>query len=246
MSKYPSISDFFFCRHCISCGEILPLFSDDSFCNQCQKEVFLLDKTEFSLNNVEKGISIFRYEGSVRQTLVKFKYRNNAEGGRFMARQIATAIKNDPELCAADFIINVPNGKYLTERLYNQSEFLAKKAAKYCGIKFLPKALKKKSGIKSQIKCKTRRERIENVKKAFNPIKGLDLTGKTVLIIDDITTTGSTLNECAKVLEKAGAVKIFAATAARALPTISPIQAKLLDADIVFTKKPTVHYKYKN
>lgn len=246
MNKTPSIFDFFFCKHCISCGKVLPLFSDDSFCSQCQKEVFHLEKTEFSLENVEKGVSIFRYEGAVRQTLVKFKYRNNAEGGRFMAKKIADAIKKNTELKTADFIINVPNGKYTTERFYNQSEFLAKKTAKICGIKFLPKALKKKSGIKSQIKCKTRKERIENVKKAFNPIKGLDLTGKKVLIIDDITTTGSTLNECGAALKKAGAEKVFAATAARALPTVSPLQAKLLDADIVFTKKPTVHYRYKN
>ncbi|MBQ9922354.1 MAG: ComF family protein [Clostridia bacterium] len=245
MSKIISLADMLFCRQCIACGETLPLFSHEDFCSDCIKNVTRLKKDELVLAHVMKARSVFVYDGALRKALVRFKYNNNAQTGRYVANEIASLMKKDKEIMAADYIINVPNGKYTTDRLYNQSMFLAKIVARKCKLKFLPNALKKKQGIKSQLKCKTRLERKENIKAAFYAEKGLDLKGKTVVIIDDILTTGSTLNECAKVLEKAGAEKIYAVTAARALSSLKPIKIKLLDADIVFTKKPTVHYKFK-
>jgi len=245
MNKIISFADMLFCRRCIACDEIIPLFSEEEFCSDCIKNITKLKKDEIVLAHVMKVRSVFVYDGSLRKALIRFKYNNNAPAGQYIANEIADLIKKDKDIMAADYIINVPNGKYTTERLYNQSMFLAKIVARKCKLKFLPNALKKKQGIKSQLKCKTRLERKENIKSAFYAAKGLDLTGKTVVIIDDILTTGSTLNECAKILEKVGAEKIYAVTAARALSSLKPIKIKLLDADIVFTKKPTVHYKFK-
>lgn len=245
MSKYVSLADLLFCRQCISCRETLPLFSGEDFCPDCQKQVKKLEENTFSLTDVQRIRSVYIYEGAPRKALVRFKYNNYAQAGRFMASEIAEIVKKDKILMSADIVVNVPNGKYTTERLYNQSMFLAKIVARKCGLKFVPNVLKKKSGIKSQLKCRTRLERMENIKSAFSVEKGVDLSGRSVLIIDDITTTGATLNECAKALKKAGAENIYAATAARAGKPQSPIKTRLLDADIVFTKKPTVHFKFK-
>lgn len=246
MSRLPSLPDVLFCRQCIACGEILPLFYDDEFCCDCRKSVKKLTDNELVLTHIIKAKSLFIYDGALRQALINLKYNNNAKSGRYIAKEMAKLIQKDKEFMSVDYVINVPNGKYTTNRLYNQSMFLAKDIAKRCKLKYFPDALKKKRGIKSQSKCKTRLERKENIKTAFYVPKGLDLKGKSFLIIDDILTTGSTLNACAEALEKAGAGKIYAATAARALSSIKPIKIKLLDADIVFTKKPTVHYKFKN
>ncbi len=245
MSNTVTFADLLFCRQCISCGEILPLFSKEDFCPDCQKQVKILEDNAFTLFDVQRIRSVYVYDGAPRKALIRFKYNNHAQAGRFMAQKIADIVKKDKLLMSADIVVHVPNGKYTTERFYNQSMFLAKLVAKKCGIKFMPKVMKKKSGIKSQLKCRTRSERLQNIKSAFTVEKGVDLRGKSVLIIDDITTTGATLGECAKALKKAGAEKIFAATAARAGKPQSPIKTRLLDADIVFTKKPSVHLKFK-
>ncbi len=245
MSNRVSFADLLFCRQCISCGETLPLFSGEDFCADCQKQVKKLEENAFSLADVQRVRSVYVYDGSPRKALVRFKYNNYAQAGRFMADEISATVKKDKTLMSADMVVNVPNGKYATERLYNQSMFLAKIVARKCGLKFVPNVLKKKSGVKSQLRCRTRLERMENIKSAFSVEKGVDLSGRSVLIIDDITTTGATLNECAKALKKAGAERVFAATAARAGKPQSPIRSRLLDADIVFTKKPTVHFKFK-
>lgn len=244
MSKLPTFADLFFCKQCISCGETIPLFSGKDFCSHCDKHIVKNESEDFMLYRVKKVKSLFAYEGSVRKALIRFKYRNCAQAGKILGKELAEVIKKDQDFISADFVVNVPNGNYDTERYYNQSMFLAKVIAKECGIKFMPNALKKKKRIKSQLKCRTRAERKENIKNAFSPTKGLDLNGKTVLVIDDITTTGATLNECAKALENAGAKTVYAATVARTLQTMSPVKIKLMDADIVFTKKPTVHYKF--
>ena len=244
MSKIPSLTDILFCRHCISCGETLPLFYDDDFCCDCRKTVKRLTDNEIVLTHVIKVKSLFIYDGALRKALINLKYNNNAQAGRYIAKEMAELIQKDKEFMSVDYIINVPNGKYATNRLYNQSMFLAKDIAKKCKLEYFSDALKKKRGIKSQSKCKTRLERKENIKSAFYVPKGIDLKGKSFLIIDDILTTGSTLNACAEALKKAGAGKIYAATAARTLSSIKSIKIKLLDADIVFTKKPTVHYKF--
>ena len=167
MSKIISLADMLFCRQCIACGETIPLFSEEEFCSDCIKNVTRLKKDELVLAHVMKAKSVFAYDGALRKALVRFKYNNNAQAGRFLANEIAALIKKDRELTSVDYVINVPNGKYATERLYNQSMFLAKIVARKCKLKFLPNALKKKQGVKSQLKCKTRLERKENIKAAF-------------------------------------------------------------------------------
>ncbi len=246
MSKIPSLVDALFCKYCIACGDTLPLFYEDIFCCDCRKTVKKLSDNDCVLAHIIKVKSLYVYDGALRRALINLKYNNNATAGRYIAREMAKLIQNDKEFMSVDYVINVPNGNYVTNRLYNQSMLLAKCIAKNCKLEYFPDALKKKRGIKSQSKCKTRLERKENIKTAFYVPKGVDLKGKSFLIIDDILTTGSTLNACAEALEKAGAEKIYAATAAKVLSSIKPIKIKLLDADIVFTKKPTVHYKLKN
>lgn len=244
MNKFPTLADFIFCRKCISCLETLPLFSGKDFCEKCEKQVSKLENKDFTLLNADKVKSLFYYSGAIREALTKFKYHNFAQAGKVLGKELAQDLKKDPDFMSADIIVNVPNGKYDTERLYNQSELLAKVVSKECGIPFCPNVLKKKRNIKSQVKCKSYTERKENVKDVFSAVKGIDLSDKTVMIIDDITTTGSTLNECAKALKKAGAKTVYGATVARPSITMPKSKIKLLDADIVFLKKPTVHYKF--
>ena len=79
------------------------------------------------------------------------------------------------------------------------------------------KILYKKAGIKTQSGLK-RKERIENIKNAFVVRNSHLLTDKTVLLVDDVFTTGSTINECARTLKRNGALAVYAATLATVVP----------------------------
>ena len=148
MSRIISFADILFCRYCISCGEMLPLFYGDEFCFDCRKSVKKLNENEIYLDRTVKAKSLYIYDGALRKALIGFKYNNNASAGRYIADKMAELIRQDEEFMSVDYIINVPNGKYATERLYNQSMFLAKRIAKKCKKRFLPDVLKKKYGIK--------------------------------------------------------------------------------------------------
>lgn len=233
-----------FCQRCVCCGELLPLFSKARMCRECAADASVISGKVFGKGNISRLKSFYEYTGSVRKALVSFKYLNNADAGHFMAMKLAGMLKNDGEIMTAEIVICVPNGKYETERLYNQSEFLAKRVAKLLDMKYVPSVLKKKRGVKSQLRCVTRAERRINVKNAFSVIKAEAVKGKRVLIIDDITTTGATLTECADALTRAGAKEVFAATAAKTPSSAPKPVIKFLDVELTFMKKPTVHYRF--
>jgi ComF family protein len=103
------------------------------------------------------------------------------------------------------------------ERGFNQSELVARYALKQMasGMEFAP-VLKRHRATHSQVGL-TREERIANMRDAFRVIDPASVKGRTVIVVDDVMTTGTTVSECARVLKKAGAERVFAATVARTL-----------------------------
>lgn len=243
MNKLQLLFDIFFCKHCIACDKVISLFSEKEYCDICNSNIVELQVKDFTLPNISKVKSLYLYDGSIKKALIGFKYKNNAQVGRVLGKKLADKLKKDKDYMSADIVINIPNGKYHTERYYNQSEFLAKIIAKNCCLKFIPNALKKKQNIKSQLKCKTSEERKSNIKNAFSLTRGTNVNGKKIILIDDITTTGATLSECAKTLLQAGAKTVLAATIARTSKKKLQ-QLKFSDSDITFSKRPSVHYKF--
>jgi competence protein ComFC len=113
-----------------------------------------------------------------------------------------------------DLITFVPlSRKRLTQRGYNQSEILAKKVSRNLGISF-GSTLKKRIETKPQVGL-GRKERLKNLENAYFFKGGQEPKGKTVAIIDDVITTGATLNQCAKALKAAGAKKVWGLTIAK-------------------------------
>ena len=105
--------------------------------------------------------------------------------------------------------------KRLRERGYDQARLLAKATAKALGMPLTP-TLYKQRNTQPQSGTGDAAKRRANITGAYRMKKGADVTGKRVLLIDDIVTTGSTLLECARVLGKAGAEQVVCATVARA------------------------------
>ena len=116
----------------------------------------------------------------------------------------------------ADVIVPIPLGKQrYKERGYNQVAMIAKPLALALGMEFSPKALSRRKETRTQVGL-TRDERRKNVHEAFQA--GNAVSGKNVIVLDDVSTTGSTLSSSADALFKSGAKNVFALTVARALP----------------------------
>lgn len=116
---------------------------------------------------------------------------------------------------SADYIIPVPLHRWrLFKRQYNQATLLARSVSSLVDRPVLTNCLVRKKATQSQ-GHKTIKERKKNVKHAFDVINSDIIKGKTVVLIDDVWTTGATLEACTKALKKAGVYRVFALTLAR-------------------------------
>ncbi|WP_236709980.1 ComF family protein [Longilinea arvoryzae] len=142
------------------------------------------------------------------------KYDRDIGLGEALAKQIIdlVAILDWP----LDCVTSVPlSNAHLTERGYNQSNLLARPLALVRQIPFLPQALKRTRETRTQVGLSAK-ERDINVRDAFWANANL-IRNKTVVVIDDVTTTGSTLRACASALHAAGALSVYGLTLARAV-----------------------------
>jgi ComF family protein len=143
----------------------------------------------------------------------QLKYRRNMALGETLADQMSGYVKQlDWHF---DIIVPIPLGtKRLKERGYNQSAMVAHPLALKLNVLYRPDLLIRSKETRSQVGL-TRKERKNNISNAF--IATSKAFGKTILIIDDVATTGSTLSAAAEALLLAGAEKVYAFTVARAL-----------------------------
>jgi ComF family protein len=114
-----------------------------------------------------------------------------------------------------DSVVPVPLGRdRQNERGYNQSALIARPLSMAMGLAYEPGALSRSRPTKSQVGL-TRAARYENVRDAFRA-DGRKISGRTILLVDDVATTGATLSSCAEALLASGATDVFAITVARA------------------------------
>lgn len=156
------------------------------------------------------------YEAPLSSAIKKLKYQNDigiAEILAFYLVELYNDINQD-----IDFVIPVPLGKNrLKERGYNQASLIAKPLALAIGRPMKTQALFRNKETKSQVGL-SREERSRNVSGAFY-VNNSNLIGKNILLIDDVTTTGATLEACAKELKNKGVETIVGLTLARAVKT---------------------------
>ena len=155
------------------------------------------------------------YEGSIRNVLLQLKYRHNLCLGKVLAEPFSKFALDMQ--WPVDLVVPVPLGKKRKqERGYNQVELIAHPLAILTGWQYEPKILKRTRETRSQVGLNNT-ERHENIHDAFRAEPFL-ASGRKVLLVDDITTTGATLESCTEALLSAGARAVYALTLARALP----------------------------
>lgn len=158
----------------------------------------------------KKAVSAFLYEDGVTVLISKFK-NGRPYLKELFADKISVCLVGFPEI---DCITYVPlTKKSAYKRGYNQSKLLAKSLSKRIQTPLLCGAIKRIKSGKAQ-KGLTGKQRIENVKGAFKIVKRDKFKDKNVLLVDDILTTGSTVNEISRILLKAGAKTVYVATVA--------------------------------
>jgi ComF family protein len=193
------------------------------FCQKCSEPFEGSITSEFTCANCahrtihfDAAVSAYRGRGIVRQIIHEFKYGRQIHLRHLVARWVHAAL-DDERLRDSRFDVIVPVPLHATrqrERGFNQASLLAALLSAQTSIASKP--LLERIRYTTTQTTLDRSERMENLHNAFRLRKNADVRGLRVLLIDDVLTTGSTLSECARVLKRAGALSVHAATAARA------------------------------
>lgn len=192
--------------YCKTCGLPFPFATPDgTLCAACIEEEPVFDAARAAVV----------YCDASRQLILDFKYGDRLHAADTFLPWLSRA--GGEMLTETDLVIPVPlHRKRLWQRRFNQSALLAQKLARSCGKVYMPGGLVRKRHTIPQ-KGLSRKERHQNVKNAFSvpPSAEAALAGKAVMIVDDVFTSGATLNECARILKKNGADRVFVLTVAR-------------------------------
>jgi ComF family protein len=228
--------DILYPRQCIGCGVSSPetfryicweCWSDASrveapFCDLCGDPVagavdhdFICYSCSAERPSFDAARSAARYDGVVGEALRQLKYERAIWLAPDMAELLRNCIQAEYPGRKFDLIVPVPLHRVRRrERSYNQSAILAHELGRRIGCPAMPGMLKRIRPTISQTNL-TAQDRLSNVADAFQHEREKWLAGRRVLLVDDVMTTGATVNTCAKALKKGGAVSVHVVTAAR-------------------------------
>lgn len=207
---------------CVSCRTRAPRITPP-FCAKCSEpfsgaitQVFRCANCEHRTLHFDAAVAAYRSRGLVRKLVHAFKYGHQRHLRHPLAEWLGETM-NDPRLRGRHFDLIVPVPLHPArerERGFNQAALLAELFARRFATPLGP-VLERIRYTTTQT-AHDRAERMENLRDAFRLRKKTNVRELHVLLIDDVLTTGSTLSECARVLKEAGAISVYAATAARA------------------------------
>ncbi len=200
---------------CHSCYSLLPRLTPP-LCPRCgkpQPSGTLCSNCVSWQTEIDGIRSPFRFDGVVRQAIYQLKYGNLRAIAAPLAQLLNDYLAANP--VPVEVLVAVPlHGKRLRERGYNQSSLLAKELGKLANLPVVNGCLIRQRYAPSQARTPTVEERQRNVADAFICCDQR-LQHKQVLLIDDVSTSGATLNACAKALKAAGATAVWGLALAR-------------------------------
>ncbi len=231
------IEQIFFPPKCVFCMAILPLGTEErnSVCKRCAGTLpYTMAKPRCKgcgrpveggyvycrlcrrqrKNPYEKLCAAYLYRGAAKSSVVRFKREEYRKYAKVYARHLEAVIDYDCPGVVFDGIVSVPPRKKRMQQLgYDQAEALGTDVGKEMGIPFLPGVLTRVNRKKKQSSL-SQTERWLNMAAGYRVRKPEQIKGKTVLLVDDVCTTGATLYHGAKALKEAGAKAVYCAAAA--------------------------------
>jgi ComF family protein len=192
---------------CPSCGR--PFGSPESLTHSPGHECLACRTTP---PHFDQALAAGLFEGPLREAIHVYKYRPVKSLGKPLAAWMAEQVRMTAHL---DLAVPVPlHRKRLRHRGFNQALILAHGISQRFSVPLLFDNLMRLRSTRPQVELSSH-ERMENVKGAFGLVRPSEVREKRVLLIDDVFTTGATMNECARVLKEAGAASVTVQTLAR-------------------------------
>lgn len=193
--------------------------TDLHICGKCLSAINILDETgRWSLclsdpvaNDACPGLPLympFAYQGTVKNAVRKIKFGKKIELARFFGCLLGSCLAG--EKIGADIVVPIPlSPERLAERGFNQAAEIAYPVAGINGLLFAGDVLIRNRDTKRQAEIRNNNDRAVNISGAFDVNGSWDLKGMSVMIVDDVATSGATLHEAAEVLYRAGAYKVL-------------------------------------
>ena len=206
------ILDIIYPPVCGFCGKL----NKNSLCNKCKiriekNAIYKIEDYRETTSFFDEHLYLFPYDGEIREEILNYKFNEKS----YLYRTFLEFIKNSEKICTQikkyDIIMPIPiSKKRMKQRGYNQSALIAKNLAKTLNTEYKENVLVKIKDNKPQSEL-GQHERSANVKGVYNLKEPKKVYQKKILLVDDIYTTGSTANECAKILKEnnANSVGIF-------------------------------------
>lgn len=235
---FKSIADIVFPAYCLSCNTKLDIYEkflctscselivpiSGKTCSKCSKQLpEYSGKTKVCEDcrqikwHFKKCEAITYYDKIIKKILHEVKFKKRPKYLNIFDKLLSNSVKNLLINVKPDIVVPVPSDKKtLRERTFNQATVISRKVSKISGIKLEEKILKKPQHIYRQSHL-NRKERQKNIENAYSLHAQADVKDRHILLVDDIYTTGATLNACSRELKRAGAKKITCLTIARAI-----------------------------
>jgi len=177
-------------------------------CRLCRLKFFAFDRAR----------SFAIYHHALLEAIILMKYEEVTRLGHWFAARLAESVALDPDKWNSDVLVPVPlHPARQRERGYNQAELIARPLAKSLGVRLDARLLKRTKPRPSPLLL-SRTERWKSVRGAYATPDGVRVDNLRILLVDDVMTTGSTLDACARALKKAGAASVTGLTAVRLVP----------------------------
>lgn len=219
-----SIFDFFLPRFCAGCKQKLTT-EEIVICNNCLKSIQTADEDRLKSENQRKfpgdniisgflSLFVFEKDKELQNVIHAMKYNSRFLVGKYLGSLIGERLSLKINKWEIDFIVPIPlHHLKKADRGYNQSYYIAKGIGGSLKIPVNTKIIKRTRFTQSQTTMNLK-EREENVSEAFKIKRAKNISGKNILLVDDVITTGATTKACAKVIIDAGANKVYAVSIA--------------------------------
>lgn len=211
MNPLKWLLDLIYPPKCVFCGKLLDTSQTD-LCRACRAG---LPETAASVRqgkHFETCVSLCYYENAVADSVRRYKFRGMSHYADAYGRLLAMMLLR--ERVTFDLVSWVPiSAKRARERGYDQTRLLAEAVTKELGAPCVQTLCKHRHNP-AQSGMKSAKERHDNVRDAYRAVDSERFRGKRVLLLDDVITTGATLNECSRVLRNAGAASVICSTLA--------------------------------
>ncbi|MCI1930672.1 MAG: ComF family protein [Clostridia bacterium] len=212
---FENFIEFVYPPRCLICQKLTGIGkSKQLICDSCLKKLKFIDNVPLHFDKLtfhgeeimfDLGYAVFKYE-TVKPLIEAFKFSRMKPLGKYIAQFMHDFALQENVYDGIELLVPIPISKErMLERGFNQTAVMAEYISNISGIK-MSEALKRQRDTVAQFKIRNAGKRIKNIKGAF--VVKEDVKDKNILLIEDIFTTGATLNECALTLKKAGANRV--------------------------------------